>query len=399
MANSIVHAGTWLMKRTIWLLVLSGILLGGLFVGRTMMTGDAVAETAETYLPVSTVRIALQDSYLASRRFPGRINAAQVSDVGFQVGGEIAEVLVQVGDRVEGGQDLARLDPERLRLRLSELEAARAEANASLRRAEATLERTQGLADDGFATNQNLDDATAERDTFLARVRQLTRSIENAQVDVADATLRAPFSGIIVGRYLDAGATVSAGAPVLRLNQQGRLEALIGVPVRFARNITIGDEFEVTTKDLRSTAQVKGIGDEVELATQTIAIRLEITEDPGFIPGGLVRLELEEERRNRGAWAPALSLTESYRGLWSVYVVTDIDNNVGTIARKDVEILHIGNEKIFIRGTIEDGDQVVAAAPFRFVPGQRVRVTENIDMATFNLNEFAALHEGKGAIQ
>ena len=399
MANSMMEAGKWLVKRTVWIAVLAILVIGSALLGRNMLSMNAVAQVSETKLPVSTVRIALQDSYFASRRFPGRINAAQVSDVGFQVGGEIAEVLVEVGDRVEEGQDLARLNPERLSLRLRELEAARAEANASLRRAEATLQRTQDLADDGFATQQDLDNAVAERDSLRARVRQLTRSIENAQVDLSDASLKAPFSGTIVGRYLDAGVTVSAGEPVVRLNEQGSLEAFIGVPARFARNIAIGDQFEVTAKELRATAKVKGIGDEVDLATQTVAIRLEINEDPGFIPGGLVRLELEEERRNRGAWAPALSLTESYRGLWSVYVVTDIEDNEGVIARKDVEILHIGNKRIFIRGTIEDGDEVVAAAPFRFVPGQKVRIVKRTDMASLSDGAIARLSQTIEGVQ
>ncbi len=399
MANSMIEAGKWLVKRTVWIAVLAILVIGSALLGRNMLSMNAVAQVSETKLPVSTVRIALQDSYFASRRFPGRINAAQVSDVGFQVGGEIAEVLVEVGDRVEEGQDLARLNPERLSLRLRELEAARAEANASLRRAEATLQRTQDLADDGFATQQDLDNAVAERDSLRARVRQLTRSIENAQVDLSDASLKAPFSGTIVGRYLDAGVTVSAGEPVVRLNEQGSLEAFIGVPARFARNIAIGDQFEVTAKELRATAKVKGIGDEVDLATQTVAIRLEINEDPGFIPGGLVRLELEEERRNRGAWAPALSLTESYRGLWSVYVVTDIEDNEGVIARKDVEILHIGNKRIFIRGTIEDGDEVVAAAPFRFVPGQKVRIVKRTDMASLSDGAIARLSQTIEGVQ
>ncbi|MEM6539276.1 MAG: efflux RND transporter periplasmic adaptor subunit [Pseudomonadota bacterium] len=381
MANMVSTALKWVLKRTLWLAVLACVVFGGLMLGQSILS-VRIASAAEgpTPLPVATATIALQDSYRASRRFPGRINAAQVSDVGFQVGGEVAEVLVEVGDRVEKGAPLARLNPERLSLRIGELQAARAEADASLRRAETTLQRTQDLYADGFATQQDLDDAVAERDGLRARVRQLTRSLENASVDLGDATLSAPYSGVIVGRYLDAGVTVTAGAPVLRLNEQGSLDALIGVPARFARRISIGEEFTVTANDLSSQAHVRGIGDEVDLATQTVPIRLEIKEDPGFVPGGLVRLELTEERRARGAWAPALALNESYRGLWSVYVVEDVIDNIGRIARKDVEIIHIGNERVFIRGTIESGDRVVAAAPFRFVPGQEVKIVEEVDM-------------------
>ncbi len=383
MGDAFGKAAAWIFKRVVWTAVLAALVLGsiGLTRGLLLWRSAAAAEAIEP-LPVETATARLQDSYRAVRRFPGRINAAQVSDVGFQVGGEIVEVLVEVGDSVAAGDAVARLDPERLRLRLEELAAARSEAEASLKRAEAALGRTLELFADGFATQQNVDDATAERDGFRARVRQLARSRENAEVDLNDATLRAPFGGVVVGRYLDAGATVTAGQPVLRINEKGSLDAIVGVPARFARRIGVGDEFEVASTDVSARARVTGVGDEIDAATQTVAIRLEIREDPGFIPGGLVRLELDEERRGRGAWAPALALLESYRGLWSVYVVEDVEDGVGTVARKDVEIIHIGNERVFVRGALEDGDRIVAAAPFRFVPGQKVRIVS--DQMTFD---------------
>ncbi len=375
MGKALGDAAAWIFKRIMWTAVFAAVLFGTLALARGLLLwrSAAAAEAAEP-LPVETATARLQDSYRAVRRFPGRINAAQVSDVGFQVGGEVIEVLVEVGDGVAAGDPLARLDPERLRLRLEEIAAARAEAEASLKRAEAALKRTLDLFADGFATEADVDDATAERDRFRARVRQLARSRENAGVDLDDATLRAPFGGVVVGRYLDAGATVAAGQPVLRINAKGSLDAIVGVPARFAGRIDVGDDFEIASRDVSARARVTGIGDEIDTATQTVAIRLEIREDPGLIPGGLVRLELEEERRGRGAWTPALALSESFRGLWSVYVVEDVADGVGTVARKDVEIIHIGNERVYVRGALEDGDRVIAAAPFRFVPGQKVRI-------------------------
>ena len=392
MASAIRRAAAAVAKRILWVAALAALVILGLTLARGMlaMRAAAAAEAAEP-LPVATATVSLQDSYRAVRRFPGRINAAQVSDVGFQVGGEVVEVLVEVGDPVAAGEPLARLDPERLRLRIEELRAARAEARASLQRAESTLDRTIELFANGFATQQNIDDATAERDGLRARVRQFDRSLENAAVDLDDAALQAPFSGVIVGRYLDAGVTVTAGQPVVRINEQGSLDALVGAPARFARRITVGDVFNVMSTDLVATARVTGVGDEIDTATQTVAIRLEIKEDPGFIPGGLIRLELEEERRNRGAWVPALALSESYRGLWSVYVVEEDEAGDNRIARKDIEVIHIGNERVFVRGTLENGDRVVAAAPFRFVPGQKVRVIDEVDMAALAQDENAPI--------
>lgn len=372
-----------------WLTALTLILGVAFFSSQGLLALRAAsAQEAAEPLPVSVVAITLQDSYRAVRRFPGRIAAAQVADVSFQVGGEITDIMVKVGDRIEEGDPLALIDPTRLTLRIEELQAARAEAAASLTRAEADLERTEALLSEGFATEQSVDNIMAERNGLRARVRQLTRSLENATVDLEDATLRAPFGGVIVNRYLDAGATVTAGQPILRVNENGRLEATVGIPARFARRVRVGDVFKLSSADLSTDGTVTGIGDQINEATRTVLIRLEVLEDPGFIPGGLVRLALEEERRNRGAWVPALALTEGRRGLWSVYVAVE-DEADTKVARKDVEIIHIGNQRMFVRGTLEDGDRVIAAAPFRFVPGQTITVTEELDMVAMLASENA----------
>lgn len=378
-----------LFGAALWLTALAIILGAAFFSSQGLLALRAApAKEAAEPLPVSVVAITLQDSYRAVRRFPGRIAAAQVTDVSFQVGGEITDIMVKVGDRIAEGDPLALIDPTRLTLRIEELQAARAEAAASLTRAEADLERTQALLSEGFATEQNVDNITAERDGLRARVRQLTRSLENARVDLEDATLRAPFGGVVVNRYLDAGATVTAGQAVVRINENARLEATVGIPARFARRVRVGDVFQLSSADLATTGAVTGVGDQINEATRTVLIRLEVLEDPGFIPGGLVRLELEEERRSRGAWVPALALTEGRRGLWSVYVAVK-DGEDTTVARKDVEVIHIGNQRMFVRGTLEDGDRVIAAAPFRFVPGQKITVTEELDMVAMLASENA----------
>ncbi len=188
--------------------------------------------------------------------------------------------------------------------------------------------------------------------------------------------MRAPFDGVVVQRYVDNGVTVNAGQPVIRINASGKLDALIGIPASFATRMRIGDRHLLQAGDLSADGELTGISDAIDTSTQTVTARFEITEDPGFVPGGLVRLTLEEERLATGVWVPAKALNESYRGLWSVYVVVENDDDEQIIARKDVEIIHIGDSRVFVTGTLEEGDRVVAAAPFRFVPGQRVTIVD-----------------------
>ncbi|MCI5048077.1 MAG: efflux RND transporter periplasmic adaptor subunit [Aquisalinus sp.] len=368
---------TKLLRLTIWcgsfvVIVFAAAMMG---TGLLSLRASDDVDTARP-LPVAVQTVVIQDRYVAARRFPGRIEAAQVSDVSFQVGGEVSDVSVRIGDRVTAGQVLARLDPERLANRQREIQAARDEAAASLARAEATIRRIEGLLEEGYATEQSLDDITAERDGLRARARQLDQALATARTDLQDAALRAPFDGVVVQRYVDSGVTVNAGQPIIQINASGKLDALIGIPASFATRMRIGDRHQLQAGDLSADGELTGISDAIDTSTQTVTARFEITEDPGFVPGVLVRLTLEEERLATGVWVPATALNESYRGLWSVYVVVENDDDEQIIARKDVEIIHIGDSRVFVTGTLEEGDRVVAAAPFRFVPGQRVTIVD-----------------------
>ncbi|GGY48912.1 efflux RND transporter periplasmic adaptor subunit [Parvularcula lutaonensis] len=366
-------------RGALWLATAATIGVGALLGGRAVVTANAEDGVAAEPLPVAVFEARYQDSFEERRLFSGRIAPAQVADAGFQLPGEVAEVLVRIGDRVERGAPLAKLDPVRIELRRREVEAQLSEARAILERAEATLARVVTLVEEGFATAQELDDVTAERNSAAERVRLRERSLARAVEDADDTVLKAPFSGFVVRRYVDAGETVAAGQPVVRLNEAAALEATVGVPTELADQLVVGERYPLVSGDLEAEGIVEGISDDVDLATRSRAVRLRITNDSGLVPGNLIRLALSSERRGRGAWVPIAALQEGYRGLWSVYVV-DSDE---TIRRKDVEILSLSDDRAFVTGTLDDGDRVVSSSTFRFVRGQKVRVV------TVNAGEMA----------
>ena len=364
-----------------WIAVLALVVTVTLFFGRGFVTNDGNGESVTTPLPVAVMEVRYQDSYEQERRFSGRILAAQVADVSFEVAGEIQDVQVEVGDLVEEGAVLARLDPIRFDIRASEAAAQLAEARAVFATAEASRNRIVDLLGQGFATEQELDNADAERNSARERVRALEQSLERAQADLEDTTLRAPFAGYVVGRYIDAGTVVQVGQPIVRINQRAELEAEISVPTELARYIDVGDRFLLSTSDREADGIVRGISEDVDRLTRSRKVRLAIEEDPGFVPGTLVRIGLSQERQGTGVWVPTAALQEGYRGLWSVYVVVD-DGDDQVIRRKDVEVISIGDGRVFVTGTLENGDRVVTTSPFRFVPGQKVEIQTNLSPGT-----------------
>ncbi|MEM8988129.1 MAG: efflux RND transporter periplasmic adaptor subunit [Pseudomonadota bacterium] len=363
------------------------VLFGALgYLGFTYFTAEAQnTRKAEPFIqPVLVETLRSQQTYIVSRKFSGRLNAAQVSDLGFDLGGEVETISVAEGIRVSAGQELAALDRAALREQRQELDAARREATARLTRAEATFKRIEPLVPEA-ATQQRLDDVRAERDAARAAVARIRASIDVIDVSLEKSVLTAPFEGEIVIRYVDEGAVVSGGQPIVRINAGGAIEAEIGIPVRFRSQIEIGKTYALQAGDQTGRGVAKQIVNDINVSTQTITVLFDVVEDPGFVPSDLVRLALTDTVRGEGYWVDNGALQQSLRGLWAVFsVVPDGDDpaapgTTGVIARNDVEIIHVEEDRSYVRGALEDGMLLVRSAPLRFVPGQRVRIERILD--------------------
>jgi len=367
------------------------VILGGTFVLGSLLvaTRSHEASVEAEPLPVAVTTARQTESFVVRRKFAGRITPGQVSDLGFPLGGRIVEMPVDEGTRVEKDAVLARLDTDQLVNRRAELRGQAQEIEANLKRAAATYGRTERLVETNAASRQALDDIAAERDGLRARRAQTRAALDAVETDLEDSVLRAPFAGEIVRRTVDVGAVVSAGEPVFRLNESGVLEARVGVPPTFRRRVEVGDRYTLSAGDLETTGVVSAVVADVNAATRTLMVVLEIEDDPGFVARDLVRLTLAEEVRETGIWTPAAALNESVRGLWSVYVAEpEGSGDIARIVRKDVELIHAEEDAVYVRGTLEDGDLVVRSSPFRFAPGQRVRIVERaapLDVAGLGL--------------
>lgn len=385
--------------------------------------GDATARASQARpLPVRVGTLELQSSILVERTFTGTVVAARAVDIAFEATGRIAAVHVREGDAVEAGDVLAELDLElltaeraqvaarrtALEARLSELErgpreetidAAEAEVNAieeELALARTRRDRRAELAEKGTISAEQLDVTAAEVKTIAARLaaakarltelengtREETIAAQRGALEELDASLAtidvriektkivAPFDGEIAARMLDEGGYVSSMMPraVLRIVETGDLEVRVGLPPAVAGEVrrrgsrfTIGIRGEdVPVALVRSTPTV-------DATTRAVTVIFEIEEGSGARPGDVATLRMRLARDESGAWVPLAALSESTRGLWSMYRVTDDE-----VSRMEVEILHVEGDRAFVRGTFEGGERFVISGAHRLVPGQAV---------------------------
>ncbi len=337
-------------------------------------------------LPVSAVRVEAQSHYRVQRIYAGELRHARSSKLGFEFGGVVAAVDVDEGDRITRGQVLARLvsttAAANLKSALASLETARANLvahEAQMALSAATLARYEDLVERGHGSEQRLDELQMQHRVDGAREHVLDAQIESAvaAVELAQANLekfeiRAPYDGIVQGRMVDEGNIVSPGQGILDIVEHGRLEARVGVPEGMAAHLDDDTIYEITAGGRPVQARLAGLLPVADGTTGTVTAIFGI-EDSGIFAGTLTELSLGVDVPGRGFWVPVTALSESQRGLWSVLVVND-DGDRRFVEARLVEILYRGQDRVFVQGTLRDGELIVAGGTSRIVPGQDVRV-------------------------
>jgi RND family efflux transporter MFP subunit len=184
----------------------------------------------------------------------GRIVAKQEGPVAARVAGPVAEIAVEVGDRVETGALVATLDTTRLALDRALAEADARTAEAELMAAERELElieleraRLVQLEGSAAFSRARLDDKAKEATVAASRIEAAAARLARARVmldyrdaDLGDAQIRAPFPGVVVARHVSAGAHVQVGEPVISLVDDIDIEVEADVPAERLAELDAG---------------------------------------------------------------------------------------------------------------------------------------------------------------
>src|SRR5262249_54478072 len=166
----------------------------------------------------------------------GHIEALDEAALGFTRSGRMSERRVRVGDRLEAGQVLARLEA------LNEMNALRA-AKAELAATQAKLvqvsnhfDRQQTLLAQGWTTRANFDQAKRELRTAEAQVEAAEAQLKTAHDQLGFTELKADAEGVATAVGAEPGEVIQAGQMVVRLARQGGRDAVFDVPAQVLRS-------------------------------------------------------------------------------------------------------------------------------------------------------------------
>lgn len=326
--------------------------------------------------PVEVFEAEYLDAAAVAERFPGVVAASRESDLGFETGGRIADMRADVGDRVSAGDRLAALDTRALEAQLAASRAQAAEAQANADIARTTLDRQRVLLERGHISQQRLDEAAAAERAARARAQAAEAAADAIAVQLDLAVIEAPFDGVVTRRLIDEGAVIGPGAPVLRLVETGRLEARVGLPIARAQRLDQGGVYEFETAEGRFSARLRAQTGVVEQGARSVAAVFDLEDPAAASAGEVARLVLPGDIHRRGFWAPLSALSEARRGLWSVYVLVDDGAGAYRLEPRTVELLTTQSGRVYVTGSVRDGERVLAGGLQRVAPGVRVRPAE-----------------------
>lgn len=349
--------------------------------------------THEPYLHTVVVqKIERVDSYQSIRSLPGRVEAPQRVDIGFDAQGEVIAVLVNAGDKVIKGQLLAELDTSLLNAESRSNRGREQETTARMKLVDLELKRQLKLQRQGFSAEQKIDELTAEKETLNAQMEQIFAASETIDQRLRKSKLLAPFAGRVANRFVDQGSVIQAGSPVVRLLESGSIELHVGVPLLLARNLTVGSTHTVRVEQHKVVAPILSINSALSPSTQTVIVEMSLPpkiENNVLVDGQIARLELSENQPDSGAWVPSVSLVGGVRGTWALYALEPNDEsslqskdtaaNVSTektftVVKRVATVLYMLGDRAFIQGEFQTGEKIVAAGVHRLAAGQRVKV-------------------------
>lgn len=186
----------------------------------------------------------------------GTIQAVNSANLSTRMMGFVTSTPVNVGDKVKKGQLLVAINNSDLQAKLSQVNASIMEATAAYTNAEKDYNRYKNLIAENSASQKEFDDMTAHFNMAKARLEGAKQMKNEVEAQFAYANIRAPFDGVITGKFVKNGDMANPGMPLISMEAPSHFEVMAMVPESEISKIKSNTSVDVLVKSLNK--MVKG---------------------------------------------------------------------------------------------------------------------------------------------
>ena len=308
----------------------------------------------------------------------GSVEAFEKVQVTARVAGAVDRVLFSEGEYATAGQVLVEIETERYRLAVESAQATFEKAEAGKADAEAGLKRRESVItqNPGLIPGEEVETWRTKVLTAASEVAQTRSALNQAKLNLHDAFVRAPISGIIQTRTVQTGQYIQTGTVLATLVRRDPLLLRFRVPERDAVRIKPGQEanFRVREDSREFTAKIVHVAESADAASRLVDITANIndTGDKALRPGSFAEITVPVASATAAPVIPISAVRPTERGFVAFVVEGDkAVERILTLGMRSpdgrVEVLSglQGGESLVVRGgeALQNGVTVRIGAP------------------------------------
>jgi RND family efflux transporter MFP subunit len=307
---------------------------------------------------------------------PGTLQGYVQSPIAARASGYLRRWHADIGSRVNKGDLLAEIDSPEIDQQLSQANAARDQAAASLNLANSTMERWEALRKKDAVSQQELDERRSASAQARANLAAAQANVERLRQLQGFKRVVAPFSGVITRRNVDVGDLIDAGGGAGRtmfvLSQTDPLRVYVNVPQTYAQKVKTGQQVKVSQSELAGqtfTGEVARTAAAIDTATRTMQVEITLPNRNGaLMPGAYVQVQLPLEA-SETLTIPTNALM--VRGEGMRVAVLDAEKRVRL---RTIRIGRNYGESVEVLEGVTRADEVVLNPPDSLAEGDQVAV-------------------------
>lgn len=334
--------------------------------------------------PIRSVKVLTVGAaaFQAEHEFSGEVRPRVESRLSFRVAGKIVQRQAELGQRVKPGQVLAQLDPRDYRLATDAGRAQVAAASTNRDLAAADFKRYQALKDQNFISGAELERRETALKAAQAQLEQAQAQLSTQTNQARYTTLVTDVAGVITGIDAEPGQVVTAGAPVVRIAQDGPRDVVFSVPEDKVAAVLPGADVDVrlVAGGGASKGKVREVAASADPVTRTFAVKVSL--DPAAQPAlGTTAYVVPASLGMAGA--PVIKVpTSALRQEGQASAVWVLDKATMTVRSQQVQVATADGNDVVIASGLQPGMLVVSAGVHVLSPGQKVRIYEARGSAT-----------------
>jgi membrane fusion protein (multidrug efflux system) len=291
-----------------------------------------------------------------------------------KVSGVVLETTVQEGMTVAAGQVIARLDGAELRARTAQQQASLDEANARLALARKNNLNSEALLRQNYISRSAYDTTQNSVELAEAAVAAARAQLDMARIALADTTLKAPLSGVVSKRYVQAGEKVAPDMSVMAIVNLNQLTLEAQVPASEIPRIRVGQDvqFRVDGFDGRNFAgKVARINPTTEAGSRAMLVYISVNNADGALRGGMfAKGQITTAKNGPRPLLPLAALRKD--GVKDV--VYRIENGVVTLQPVTLGLRSEDDGVVEVLDGLAPGAMVLAAPLDGVKPGSKVKL-------------------------